>query len=139
VTVRLFAAAVTRAKCARRFTVDIIRHCAEQPNTRVRALLRSRALNESQINHFLILACARMIRTYITHRHERGGALPGEPGINILLHRMNIPTLARRVNLDAALTTRAMRELVPDVITQLHLALGNDHSLLNLFDRHDAA
>jgi hypothetical protein len=119
--------------------VNIIRQCADQPSLRTRALLRSRALNERQINHFLVLACARLIRTYIMYRHEPGAHLPGEPDINTLLHGMNIPSLAARVNLDTAFTTRVIREMAPGMITQLHRALDNDHSLLNLFEHHDAA
>lgn len=119
--------------------MDIIRHCAEQPNIRARALLRSRALNEYQLNHFLILARALLIRTYIMQRQEQGASIAGEQDLNTLLHRMNIPTLAARVNLDCAFTTLVIRELVPEVIAQLHHALGSEHSMLNFLDSPNAA
>lgn len=118
--------------------MDIIRHCAEQPNIRALALLRSRALNEYQLNHFLILACAQLTRTYIMQR-QHGASIAGEPQLNALLHRMNIPTLAARVNLDSAFTTQVIRELAPDVIEQLHHALGSEYSMLNLLDSPNAA
>jgi hypothetical protein len=139
--VRRFAVTATRAERDWSTTMDIIRHCAEQPNNHVRALLRSRALNDSQIDHFLVLACSRLIRTYIAHRHMRaqGDLTPGEQETDTLLHGMNITTLAARVNLETAFTTRVIRELAPDVIAQLHRALGSEHSLLNLFDRTNAA
>lgn len=119
--------------------MDIIKQCAAQPNIRARALLRSRALSERQIDHFLILACARLIRTYIMHRHEQGTTLFQIPDIDRLPLGINIPTLAARVNLDAAFTARVISVLAPDVIARLHGTLGDDHSLLTLFDNHNAA
>lgn len=119
--------------------MDIIRQCAEQPNIRARTLLRSRGLSERQIDYFLILACARLIRTYITYRHDFGTAIPDEPGYDTLLCRMHLVTLAERVDLDDCFTTEVVRALAPGVIAKLHRALGGKHSLLNLFDDHDAA
>jgi hypothetical protein len=118
--------------------MDLIRHCAEQPNIRARALLRSRALNEHQLNHFLILACAQLIRTYIMQKQEHGASVAGEPQLKALLRRMNIPTLAARVNLESAFTTQVIRELAPEVIAQLHRAFGSEHSMLNLLDSPNA-
>ncbi len=119
--------------------MDIIRHCADQQHIRARALLRTRALNERQLDHFLILACARLTRTYILYLHEQGASIPEEQAIDILLHRTGIPTLAARVNLDTAFTTLVVRELAPGVIAHLHRELGNDSTLRNLFDIHNAA
>lgn len=119
--------------------MDIIRHCAEQPNIHARALLRSRALDERQIDLFLILACAQLTRSYILYRHEQSAATPDELDIDTLLRRISIPTLAARTGLDTAFTSRVVRELAPVLIAQLHHALGSDHSLMHLFDQHNAA
>ncbi len=51
---------------------------------------------------------------------------------------MNIPTLAARVNLDSTFTTQVVRELAPDVITQLHRTLGSEYSMRNLLDSPNA-
>lgn len=119
--------------------MDIIRHCAELPHLRVRALLHSHALNEFQIDHFLVLACSRLIRTYVANRQVQIAAIPRESELDTLLQRMNITTLAARVNLDSEFTTQVIREIAPAVIAQLHRALDDGHSLLDLIDRTHAA
>lgn len=119
--------------------MDIIKTCADQPNIRARTLLRSRGLNEFSLNHFLILASARLIRTYITLRSAQENSDADAPDMDAVLREMNIPSLAERIHLDLAFTTLVVREMAPAVIQQLRSSLEHDHSLLSLFDNHDAA
>lgn len=110
--------------------MDILKQITAVPNIHAYLLLQSRGLSAVRIRHALLLASASILRAYAVSNQQQEET-QGPQKLDTLQFKVDIRSLAARLDLSPSFTMTLVESLVPDVVARLQRRLRGDSTLLH--------